>query len=69
MRKSPSKKMIRARSLRKKGHTLDEIAAVLKVTRQGAQWLIRRSDDFMAPPELGNYYGFKAFQQHRIMQK
>jgi len=61
MRKKPSKNMIKARSLRKKGMTLQEIASEMGISRQGARWLVQRSDDFMAPPIIGTYWGFKDY--------
>lgn len=57
--------MLRVRRLRKKGLTLDEIAERVKVTRQGARWLLQRSDDFCAPPVLGSYKAFKELKYER----
>lgn len=62
MRKVASKKMIKARSLRKKGMTLQQIAEVIGVTRQGARHLILRSDKFLGPPFLGKYHDFKQYR-------
>ena len=62
MRKVASKKMIKARSLRKRGMTLQQIAEALEITRQGARHLIMRADKFLGPPFLGSYAGFKQYR-------
>lgn len=54
--------MIAARSLRKKGRTLDQIAAALGVTRQGARYLLGASDKF-ATLKLGSYKDFKKYMK------
>jgi orotate phosphoribosyltransferase-like protein len=61
MRKKPSRKMLRARAMRKKGCTLDEIGKELKVTKQGARWLLGRADELCGMPHLGTYWAFKRF--------
>lgn len=65
MRLEPSPRMLRARKLRKEGLTLQEIAEAMIISRQGARWLIKRSDDFLAPPHLGEYKQFKKWQNAR----
>lgn len=60
MRTEPSKKMIRARQLRMQQKSLDEVAAAVKVTRQGARYLIKMSDRFFKP-KIGNYKSYKKY--------
>lgn len=54
-----------ARAMRKKGATLQEIAEYMKITRAGARWLIKRSDDFLGPPQIGNYKDYKRWIHER----
>lgn len=64
MLEEPTNRMLKARHLRMKGFTLDEIAATLvpPVTRQGARHILQASDKFYEL-QLGSYEHFRKYKK------